>query len=506
MKRTATTRTRSRCFALLSTLTLVSFAGAADAQETEVRVSIEQLTWGGCGDFLGPPQIYWNVTIDGVTEGNRADAIESNFSPISITPPVVFSRVVDLSNQTIDIVIEQKDRDGFGSDDDVCDISPDGKDLNLTFDLAACAFTGDVDGVCATSVFTTNGFKFSITYDAPTPSAPDTNVSCLHEPIWAQPGEEVTISATALDSALEPKEVDSIEFWIEDTDAPAETFSDATSASASFTPQGDEFSYGCRVIDGSDEVFTGWRTSEIGFPEAGEPLAAVLYTGPSTGRIDFAFFADEDDYTGSGSPPTFGDNPDFIADVGDLVRDAYYKDLFYLQAQNRVNFWIGIDGGDAEEYDAVLLECPLVAPEAPLADARVVVHLDEFRDCASARRFSVEAPRVPAARDPLLTVLHESGHRPFGLADEYCCDGGYFELPELPNLYREEQTCEDDAPNLGRPAANCRDFTSDRDDSVWHLSDPTGDDLMEGSGDQTPQGSDLRRMNWLLEKCTTGDC
>ena len=67
MKRTATTRTRSRCFALLSTLTLVSFAGAADAQETEVRVSIEQLTWGGCSDFLGPPQIYWNVTIDGVT-------------------------------------------------------------------------------------------------------------------------------------------------------------------------------------------------------------------------------------------------------------------------------------------------------------------------------------------------------------------------------------------------------------------------------------------------------
>ena len=52
-------------------------------------------------------------------------------------------------------------------------------------------------------------------------------------------------------------------------------------------------------------------------------------------------------------------------------------------------------------------------------------HTDNFRDCAPGgeRVFSTEPGSFG-------TILHESGHRPFGLADEYCCDGGY--LPDRP--------------------------------------------------------------------------
>ena len=48
------------------------------------------------------------------------------------------------------------------------------------------------------------------------------------------------------------------------------------------------------------------------------------------------------------------------------------------------------------------------------------MHKDDFRDCAPGgqRLFSSEPTSIG-------TVLHETGHRPFGLADEYCCDGGY---------------------------------------------------------------------------------
>jgi len=33
------------------------------------------------------------------------------------------------------------------------------------------------------------------------------------------------------------------------------------------------------------------------------------------------------------------------------------------------------------------------------------------------------------------TFLHELGHSPVGLADEYCCDGGYFQSHPYPNIY-----------------------------------------------------------------------
>ena len=505
-KRTSCARVRRAIPALCAALLVLFAAEVGSAQTTSVTVVMENLTWGGCSDFLGPPEIYWVVIIDGSSQNNRADAIFSNFSPINLQTPIEFSQEVDLAKGAVDVRIEQKDSDGFGSDDDVCDISPMGNALDLVLDLGVCAFTGDEDGVCGETVLTTNSFKFHIKVDAPPPSTPSTNVSCLHAPIWAQPGEEVTITATALDGNLQPKEVDTLEFWLDDSSGPEETFSDETSASIAFTPEGDSFSYGCRVVDGVDEAFTGWRTSEVGLPDEGEELVAVLYTGESMGRIDFAFFADEDDYTASGDPPTTGDDPVFIMDVGDAVRDGYYADSFYLGIQNRVNFWIGLEAGDADGWDDVQRRCQLSAPSAPQADTRVVIHLDELRDCAIVGLFSTEAPRVPAQRDPLLTLLHESGHRPFGLADEYCCDGGYFELPVNPNLYAEEESCKDDAPDLGRPMGNCRNFTSSTSGDVWHLSDPTGDDLMEGSGDQTPQASDLRRMNWFLDQCAAGEC
>jgi hypothetical protein len=48
------------------------------------------------------------------------------------------------------------------------------------------------------------------------------------------------------------------------------------------------------------------------------------------------------------------------------------------------------------------------------------------------------------------TVLHETGHSPFGLADESCCDGGYWEQSVHPNLHNTLAGCQADAPRLRR--------------------------------------------------------
>ena len=39
-------------------------------------------------------------------------------------------------------------------------------------------------------------------------------------------------------------------------------------------------------------------------------------------------------------------------------------------------------------------------------------------------------------------LLHELGHSLFGLADEYCCDGGYWEAKPIPNIFESKQECE----------------------------------------------------------------
>jgi hypothetical protein len=243
-----------------------------------------------------------------------------------------------------------------------------------------------------------------------------------------------------------------------------------------------------------------------------EDFIRVVYTGPRPNRVDLVFFGDQDDYTASGSPPIVGDDPAFIEDVGDVILNSYYNFVYFLANQHLMNFWIALDSADYDTAgnpgDATF--CNFTGGEADFADSGVVIHLDALRDCATGGRFSTE-PFV-ANR---LTVLHETGHRPFGMADEYCCDGGYFEMSPNPNLYQELNPppgigCAPDAPDLGRTAADCRMFNDigppSHPGEDWFLSDPSGDDLMEDSGAHTPQAADLRRLNWFLDQCRVGEC
>jgi hypothetical protein len=178
-----------------------------------------------------------------------------------------------------------------------------------------------------------------------------------------------------------------------------------------------------------------------------------------------------------------------------------------------MNFWLADRQGDADRVaaptptDPNATRCVLTAPtnwttDYSWRDTGVILHRTTFRDCANRGQavFSAEPTSLG-------TVLHESGHAPFGLADEYAGAANYFEPSPWPNVYDTLAECQADAPNLGRTAAACRMFTDAQPTSPrnWFTSEPQPNDLMN-SDRHPPQAADIRRMNWFFENCKDGKC
>jgi hypothetical protein len=400
------------------------------------------------------------------------------------------------------------------------------------------------------------------------------NVRCTHSPAWPQAGQAVTIKAEALDASLEPVLLtDNIEIWVDTQDGPK------VSGPSSFGretyiygPAGDggDFDYGCRVQDGDGSIFSGWRTVAQGVTGFGGAIPVGLAQGDVTRAIDVVFIPDQTNYGPS--------DPMFIADVGRGIL-GYFEEPLFLRNQSKFNFWISPNTGDGkQDYDSKRSEdgagadtcgdvdsngdaidngndgranradldcapCVLTAPAGwatimAFADVGAIIHREQFRDCArgSQRLFSAWTDW------PLERVLrHETGHTPFGLADEYCCDGGYFQDnndPFMSNMYSSLIACQNDTQNVGRPGTACRQLsryfpslTEDLgpesgpcDDGIdnagdglsdatdpdcintrnWWTSDPALDDLMVDN--RTPQALDVRRINWKFSECDAGRC
>jgi hypothetical protein len=316
----------------------------------------------------------------------------------------------------------------------------------------------------------------------------------MHSPLFPQPGQAVTITANALDGNLAPKVADSIQIWVDDQVGPDASAAGNTLVFVTAPVAAPSFSYGCRLSDDGVPIFTGWRKVSVGDPADSEAIP-VLFTGPRSSRLDIVFIADEDSYTGD-------TDATFLTDAGNVILQAYYGYDLYLSNQDKFNFWLAKGTGNAEKVED---GCDHEPPdgwddEYAFADVGAILHTDTFRDCAPDRLFSSEPTSIG-------TVRHETGHKPFGLADEYCCDGGYFQTDVFPDIYEEPDDCAADAPSLGRTGADCREFEEVIDwwfDSDWSVSDPASDDLMVDRG--APQANDTRRINWVYDNCASAGC
>jgi len=126
------------------------------------------------------------------------------------------------------------------------------------------------------------------------------------------------------------------------------------------------------------------------------------------------------------------------------------------------------------------------------ANSNGVLHKVNCRDNAPGNSYS----SVPDWR----ITWHELHHAAFGLADEYCCDGGYFEANPYPNVMRNLGSC---AMNGSTPSA-CAPIDPSNTGG-WHRSDGPAPDVM--SNDMTiEKADDLRRANYFFDQCHIGGC
>ncbi|MCW7537720.1 hypothetical protein OOT46_07630 [Aquabacterium sp. A7-Y] len=151
-------------------------------------------------------------------------------------------------------------------------------------------------------------------------------------------------------------------------------------------------------------------------------------------RIDVGLFPDAD----YGS-----DYHDFTRDLQTVLLGAFFNDgqsfaQTYTARRRSFNLWAGPAGADAEgclrrvDGDA--------AQVAAVLDGQVIVHRNEFRDCASLSlggAGSVWGKLTDAA----WVFMHESAHFLFGQGDEYCCDGGYGYAGDCGNVFSSSAAC-----------------------------------------------------------------
>ncbi len=503
----------------LAVLTAVATPASAGSTVT-VRVVIEHVDEHGCTDSTSGSDFYGRITIAG--QDFDFDEIEGEDT---ISPNWTAEKVVDVDAvSTVPVQIKIADEDsGLNFGDDECDLTSGGDfPVDLNVGLVPCSVAGDVSGACGASLFSSGDddesaeLNFRVEVDEPG-AVGGLAVRCTHSPLWPQPGQPVTITVESLDSAVQVGDTvaddsnnpnpppalvnrkniaDDLEIWVGDQSGADLVEHGKTTATFTTPAQGaGDLTYSCRVKDGGTSVFTGWRRVRVGPPAEGHAVP-VIFTGDRKNRIDVVFVADSDDYASATDPA-------FLTDAESVIKGAYFGQDYFLRNQGQFNFWLADSMGNAKR-DAS--GCTLTKPagfdeDYSWKDTGAILHKAIFRDCAQGGMFSAE----PAS---LGTVLHETGHSPFGLADEYCCDGGYFQTPENPDVFTSLAACQADALTLGRVAADCRTWmstaTATNGQSFWS-SEPDVTDLMN-SDRRPPQAADVRRMDWFVDKCRQAKC
>jgi hypothetical protein len=233
-----------------------------------------------------------------------------------------------------------------------------------------------------------------------------------------------------------------------------------------------------------------------------------------------------------------------------------------LQYQSRLNIWVSQRAGnpswpasgDASTSNSGIELLDKGAAETS-ADASGIIHrrtitqtfpagtppaIASTRDAAGGGFFTINAREADSPR----VMRHEMGHAVFGLADEYCCDGGYGKATEKPNVYASRAQCEADFadlniinmallwPNQG-PCTSIPGMTATPTPTTTPMTATPGPSPTPGPT-LTPQGwvsdanvfqdgattrsdlmigndygmtSDIRRFRWVFDtRCGSGGC
>ena len=484
----------------------------------EVEVIVERLTTLECVDDVlwwcgSSADYYGRVSIDGVQQSNENRGESSQFDNQDDDAAYWrFTRWVNLNRPTIPVDVRIMDSDGFLNADDTVDVQPgSGRVLQLDLDPVTCTITGEASGSCGDilnvgsriDVSGNQSDRARMQVRIQVYDTPRLYVRCIHDPIWPQVGDTVTFTAETLDANMRPIVADRIELQ-----QPAsgtgnvQSCTNASNCVINLNATGNgAFNYSCVSNERGVTATTTARSSIIGAPATGRAVP-VLRHRATVNAIDLVFIPDSDNYTGA-------NDAGFRSDVHDVIRAAFLSDELFLRNQDRFNFWVAQDMGDAHGFTA---GSPCHTRPAnwttdyTFSDSGVLLHTDNLRDCANGGVFSSEPGSIN-------TVRHETGHSPFGLADEYCCDGGYFQTATFPNLFGPDApgsttgltACQADP--LAGLRDSCLGFVSTRVSSgsqffrLDHAPAPGAEDVENDRmiDNKVPRAADERRIQDVID-------
>jgi hypothetical protein len=161
----------------------------------------------------------------------------------------------------------------------------------------------------------------------------------------------------------------------------------------------------------------------------------------------------------------------FLDQVEVLIQSGFGMNQAWSVNSDEVNFWYMTLSGDVQPGTGI---CPSVTwpalTDAGFAEVLVLLHPNPLRDCAWGSRVTSEPTSFS-------TIVHEASHAAFGLPDEYCCDGGYWNVP--PILYSTQAGCLNDPANAAWRV--CQSVPSSSGPTWWRSED--GDcDIMACGG------------------------
>lgn len=122
------------------------------------------------------------------------------------------------------------------------------------------------------------------------------------------------------------------------------------------------------------------------------------------------------------------------------------------------NFYINPDTGHATSYNPPTLKPPHTKPKnwnnISFAEVKAILHNQDPKKLTDWSMYG-NGPFSSHMNNPG-TMRHESGHKAFNLADEYCCYGGYYSVSPYPNLWNSQAKAKAAAPDRGKSSADVR--------------------------------------------------
>lgn len=163
------------------------------------------------------------------------------------------------------------------------------------------------------------------------------------------------------------------------------------------------------------------------FPVANQP-APVYVQGDRDDVFDVVFIPDTD----------ITDLTSFRNNCRGMIRESFFDETHLRTWRRQFNYYINQQTGHATDYDRIATDgthqLPSNNAQLAFAEGRCLMHQNNLRDYASGGLFSTEMQNRG-------TILHESGHALFGLADEY--NGGvHWQAEKFPNTWNSQSGCE----------------------------------------------------------------